>query len=252
MNVNENNLTHNDVGIELNSSPNNVLRDNSMDNNVANFRVVPKLDRYLNSVNDVDISNTVDGKPIYYWVNQKDRTVHSDAGCIVLVNCTHITVKNLNLTNNGEGVLLVFTTNSTITKNNITNNNGFIIYFHDSSDNIFYNNAFINNELGVEDSSVWSYWVTPSVNIWDNGYPSGGNHWDDYDEVDSDGIGDTPYVIYENNQDNYPLMDHGTPITQQSEPLPTIWIIVAIVIIAVVGAAVLLVYFTKAKNQPNK
>ncbi|TSA56291.1 hypothetical protein D4R42_03845 [bacterium] len=271
--VNENNLTHNNVGIELYSSPNNVLRDNSMDNNVVNFEVVPKLGSHLNSVNDVDTSNTVDGKPIYYWVNQKDRTVPSDAGCIVLVNCTNITVKNLNLTNNGEGILLVFTTNSTITKNNITNNshgiylrwssnnsihgnsitnnNGFVIYLHDSSDNIFYNNTFINNELGVEDSSFWNFWVTPSVNIWDDGHPSGGNYWDSYDGVDNngDGIGDTPYVIDENNQDNYPLMNPWVPLTQQSEPFPITWIIVAIAIIYIVGGtAALRVYFIEVKK----
>ena len=55
------------------------------------------------------------------------------------------------------------------------------------------------------------------MNIWDDDYPSGGNYWSDYTGVDeysgpyqnetgSDGIGDTPYVIDENNQDNYPFM----------------------------------------------
>ncbi|UCH31942.1 MAG: hypothetical protein JSV05_00640, partial [Candidatus Bathyarchaeota archaeon] len=53
---------------------------------------------------------------------------------------------------------------------------------------------------------------------WDNGYPSGGNFWSDYDGVDvkrgfyqnesgSDGIGDTPYIIDENAADYYPLME---------------------------------------------
>jgi len=60
-------------------------------------------------------------------------------------------------------------------------------------------------------------------NIWDEGYPSGGNYWDDYDGVDnfngpgqnmsgSDGIGDTLYFIDWNNQDNYPLMNPWTPM----------------------------------------
>jgi hypothetical protein len=54
-------------------------------------------------------------------------------------------------------------------------------------------------------------------NVWDNGYPSGGNYWSDYNGTDlysgpyqnvtgSDGIGDKPYVIYANNTDDYPLM----------------------------------------------
>ncbi len=55
------------------------------------------------------------------------------------------------------------------------------------------------------------------ANVWDDGYPSGGNYWSDYacvdlyggpyhNETGSDGIGDTLYVIDANNQDRYPLM----------------------------------------------
>lgn len=57
-----------------------------------------------------------------------------------------------------------------------------------------------------------------STNIWDAGYPSGGNYWNDYVGVDemrgpnqniegSDGIGDSAYTIRApNNIDRYPLM----------------------------------------------
>jgi len=47
-----------------------------------------------------------------------------------------------------------------------------------------------------------------SSNIWDDGYPSGGNYWSDYTgvDLDRDGIGDTEYVIDANNTDHYPLM----------------------------------------------
>jgi nitrous oxidase accessory protein NosD len=42
--------------------------------------------------------------------------------------------------------------------------------------------------------------------VWDNG--NEGNWWYFYTGVDSngDGIGDTPYVLNENNTDLYPLM----------------------------------------------
>jgi hypothetical protein len=50
-------------------------------------------------------------------------------------------------------------------------------------------------------------------NAWDDGYPSGGNYWSDYQtiypnasEIDSSGIWNTPYVIDANNTDHYPLM----------------------------------------------
>jgi len=51
------------------------------------------------------------------------------------------------------------------------------------------------------------------TNFWDEGYPSGGNYWSDYEyrypnaeELDGSGMWNTSYVIDENNQDNYPLM----------------------------------------------
>jgi len=95
--------------------------------------------------------------------------------------------------------------------NNVTATKGYGIVLYYSNNNVFYHNNFINNIQHV-------YILTPSyANSWDDGYPSGGNYWSDYDGIDlysgpqqdetgSDGIGDTPYVIDEDNQDNYPLM----------------------------------------------
>jgi hypothetical protein len=61
------------------------------------------------------------------------------------------------------------------------------------------------------------------ANVWDDGYPSGGNFWSDYAGVDlfsgplqnetgRDGIGDTAYVIDEDNVDRYPLINPWSPI----------------------------------------
>lgn len=69
---------------------------------------------------------------------------------------------------------------------------------------------------------------TDRFNIFLDCYPSGGNHWTDYsgtdsyrgpyqNETGSDGIGDTPYVIDENNIDTYPLMAPFGPLTVKGE-----------------------------------
>jgi len=46
------------------------------------------------------------------------------------------------------------------------------------------------------------------MNTWDNGSYSGGNYWSDYTgpDANNDGVGGSPYMIDNDNQDRYPLM----------------------------------------------
>jgi len=140
-----------------------------------------------------------------------------------------------NATNNPYGIYFDYSSGNTISYNTLTSsgtagihlavsrntfygnilaNNVYGISLYHSSDNIVYHNNFINNIKQVE-----SY---ASANIWDDGYPSGGNYWSDYADLDSysgsnqdilgsDGIWDNPYVINVDNQDNYPLVNPWTP-----------------------------------------
>jgi parallel beta-helix repeat protein len=113
---------------------------------------------------------------------------------------------------------LLFSSNNTIIENDIEANKDVGIYFWNSSDNSFYHNNFVNNTHQIYDGH-WDHpeQCLPSINFWDNDFPSGGNYWSDYNGTDlntdldqnatgSDGIGDTPYTIDENNTDKYPLM----------------------------------------------
>jgi hypothetical protein len=79
-----------------------------------------------------------------------------------------------------------------------------------SHDNKIYHNNFVDNTNQI-------YILDPKGNTWNNGYPSGGNYWSDYTDVDcfsgpgqdtpgGDGIWDHPYVIDADNVDYYPLM----------------------------------------------
>jgi parallel beta-helix repeat protein len=94
---------------------------------------------------------------------------------------------------------------------NTIENNGYGLYLVGVENNTVIHNNFINNSNGQV--------VAENLpNAWDDGYPSGGNFWSDYNGTDmfsgtfqnvssSDGIGDSAYVACAGNvTDRYPLM----------------------------------------------
>jgi parallel beta-helix repeat protein len=236
----ENNITGSEFGegIVLSDSSGNLLRNNTMVGNRYGFGVRGYSWHFFN---DIDFSNTINGRPICYWVNKQDAIVPPNVSYVALVNCTRITVEGLNLTRNHDGIALVDTTNTVVTNNyvagnaedgimllrssnnnvseNILTNNECGVTLEFSSDNRFFHNSFLNN---------WAYNAfsfsheTRYANIWDDGYPSGGNYWSDYNDIDlhrgpyqnetgSDGIWDHPYVVDQHNKDNYPLTKPYVP-----------------------------------------
>lgn len=87
-------------GIELlYNSHNNIMIDNLMSGNKYNFGA--------SGVNDIDVSNLVDGKPVYYLIGIKDAAFDSssDAGVIYCFECNNVTITGLNLNNNSYGTL---------------------------------------------------------------------------------------------------------------------------------------------------
>jgi parallel beta-helix repeat protein len=102
------------------------------------------------------------------------------------------------IVNNSLGIDVYYNSKNNVFVGNNVTGNAYGIGFHGSSNNTVYNNIF-NNTMNWRSSD-------DSVNFWDNGIT--GNYWSDYTGTDNngDGIGDTPYFLNENNQDNYPLM----------------------------------------------
>ncbi len=115
-----NTVTNSNYGILLSSSSNNTFRNNNLsDNKYGIGTIATDIAQYIN---DIDNSNTINSRPIYYLTNKKDLTIPSDAGYVALVNCTNITAQNLHLSDNYNGLLLINSHNSTITNNTITGN----------------------------------------------------------------------------------------------------------------------------------
>ena len=217
--VSGNNITNNDYGgIVVMTSDNNTISGNTV---TSNFRGLDFTASENNIVSENRIANNNDG--------------------IALENMHNSIIGNTIKNNSDTGIFLHGAGLNNIIGNNLTNNRrGILVSI--CYNNVIYHNNFVKNTFHIE--------TDESNGIWDNGEE--GNYWDDYAGVDNDGdgIGDTPYVIDENNQDNYPLMNQWIPPTQHSEPF-AIWVAAAIAILALVGAT-LLVYFVKVKKTTGK
>ena len=144
------------------SNGNNTLTNNIMLGNTYNFNV-QGFDLYQ-YIHNIDSTNTVDGKPIYYLVGEENKQILVDAGYVAIVNSTNITVNSITLSNNQEGVLLAYSTNSTVQNVNVMHN-FYGIRLHRSS-----NNKIVNNEVTNNDRGIFLYYASAGI-------PSSTDNW---------------------------------------------------------------------------
>ena len=102
-----------------------------------------------------------------------------------------------------NGFSLSYSNNNLFIENNITAL-GQGVKFDSSSNNTFCLNDFINNSVQIANLS---YSISLSKNIWDDGVK--GNFWTNYLGLDNnnDGIGDSLFVIDNDNVDRFPLLE---------------------------------------------
>nr|QNO42936.1 hypothetical protein FPLJOMBM_00027 [Methanosarcinales archaeon ANME-2c ERB4] len=165
-------------GIVLAESGNNTLRNNMMSGNTLyNFDANGVSYSYLD--NDIDTSNLVDGKPIYYLVDASDTVIDSatNAGTVYCIHCDNVTVKDLNLTKNGDGILFYNTSNSRITNNSIRDcevnicldscsNNG--ITGNDVDGGNFGIALWASGSNTIKDNNVRHSLNRPNIYLWDS------------------------------------------------------------------------------------
>jgi len=222
--ISGNNITNNGCGIRLVYSSNTAISGNNVTNNWESIRL------YRSSSNSISGNKVTNSTNIGIYLGrssnnnvQRNEVTNSYSGILLASSSNYNRISENNVTNNQNGIGLTYSSIcNSISGNNITNNaEG--VSLAGSSNNSIYHNNFINNTNQVYDHSWTDSVYLPSMNTWDKGYPSGGNYWSDYADVDlssgpyqnetgSDGIGDTPYIIDENNRDRYPLMYPWSPL----------------------------------------
>lgn len=135
-----------EVGIQLDKSGNCTLKSNMMEGNSYNFGVTG--DSLLHFYHDIDTSNRVDGKPIYYWINQSEREIPKDAGFVGIIDSINITARDLTLTKNTVGLLLAYSVGSVIENVDVSNTDDGISLLA-SSYSVIANNIISNNDWGI-------------------------------------------------------------------------------------------------------
>jgi parallel beta-helix repeat protein len=188
-----NNITDSGGGIFLSGCNNNNIYRNSMTNN------------YVEGIGSFVCSNNN--------ISENSITASRHYGIYSCYDSNATIFKNSITANNVYGIFLGEDSNNSIVENNITVNNYGIWLEEASSGNTIFHNSFINNNVQVGIGSEMAGYT----NVWDDGYPSGGNYWSNHTSPDlfhgpfqnvtgSDGTVDRPYTIDSNNTDNYPLM----------------------------------------------
>jgi len=166
-----------DYGILLESNS-WILKENTMSGSGLGFSEgdINDMSQY-----DIDINNTVNEGPIYYYANKTNLSPNDflNAGQIILVNCTSVFIKDLNVSysskgftvyhsdkieilncsssNNRQGITLWNTSNS-ILEGCTTNNNVYGIESIIGSEN----NSIIGNHIN---NNMFGTWVSGNNNI---------------------------------------------------------------------------------------
>ncbi len=121
-------------GILIENSRNATLTWNVMLNNTMNFGVDGLVTEQF--YHQVDTTNTVDGRPIYYLVNRSGVVVDSAtrAGTVYGISCPDLTIRDLAIGNNENGIFLLQSARAVITNVTATgNSNGFAIQESDGA-----------------------------------------------------------------------------------------------------------------------
>ncbi|MFX1478998.1 MAG: nitrous oxide reductase family maturation protein NosD [Promethearchaeota archaeon] len=196
----ENFINENNMGIYLDTSSFNVIKNNNINKTNGNEAI---------GVYDSDYNEI------------SNNTINFNLGYGIILDIANYNkiFENIIRNNDGYGLSLHDADYNNIIKNKIFNNTGIGVFLDEQSlENLMYKNIFSKNtEKNAMDNGL--------SNAWDNG--TIGNYWANYTGMDlnDNGIGDIPYNIsgFAGSKDNYPIWEDGDdlpPFINIISPLP--------------------------------
>lgn len=93
-------------------------------------------------------NNTVNGKPLLYYLDQHDFEVPSNVGQLIAINCSNMRVRNATFSNTDFMMVMVFCSNCLIENSTFKNNDGELSLL-DSNNNVLQFNNMSDNFHGI-------------------------------------------------------------------------------------------------------
>ncbi len=182
--IRNNIISGNSSGIYLEKGNLNIIENNNLNNTRIKF--------YSSQQNIIKVNTLNYWSWIYFWDSQQN-----------IIESNSLNQTGIDLCNSSQ--------NEIISNNLYGEYDPWVVVLNlreASDDNAIHHNNFFSESTQVRDDCV--------NNAWDDGYPSGGNYWSNYEErypdaeeIDDTGIWDTPYDIPggAGAKDNYPLVE---------------------------------------------
>ncbi len=209
-----NTISNNDIKNNIRTG---VRIENSSDNNLSTNQIQ----------NNIEYGVRIMGSTNILWENTMRSNQH---GVFLFADDNTLIKGNIIYSNSFEGILSQNSTSDIIRENTIRRNSRYGIslnYF--AINNLIYNNIFTENiqqnaiEKRPDSLNQWNVSKITGSNIIGGGY-LGGNYWDDYTgpDNDSDGLGNTSYLIFGSKYDYLPLIDISPPVITSVSRSPSV------------------------------
>jgi parallel beta-helix repeat protein len=205
--ISGNNMANNFWGIYLESSSNNSIVGNNITDNNYGISLY-----YSSNYNSINGNNITDNHAVGIGIglSSGSSSTNSISGNTITNNVFGIglseyssnnSVSGNTIAENDYGISLGFSSdNNSFSGNNITANNNYGIVLYSSSNNRFWHNTIDNTHQVLAQTGGYT-------NVWDDGYPSGGNYWSNHDCSGNPSNGSQPYIIGADNVDHYPFQE---------------------------------------------
>lgn len=186
-NITANSLVDSSCGLLLSNSPLNWISENNMEGN--GYGIV---------LTDSSEDNQIVGNNV----------TQNKIG-VALYGCRNNSLSGNYITGSERSGILMRNSELNKIARNAVANNTYGVLFSVSSNNHIHHNNFIENQNQTDDEGLNASGLPNSipfsVNVWIDGVE--GNYWSDYNGTESYGFEFKPYIIDQNNQDAYPLIE---------------------------------------------